>query len=559
MSQVFSGLLLEGKVRNKIIRPAYLYLGKNLRPRKNGKEFTEEGETKVTMLKNHHKACLPILGAFASAFTFAFAMEAVPGVTFPGKDGEAVHHAPAAIAQALRLDQNANDCVAQDPAAGICLLTVDAFNRALEHRTIPLRQKDPDFPTQSDIDAIRGEVLRQILGERYFTAAPIPARDKDSLSALADATVFKRNQALRDTLGEATLRAAYRELFPTVFRGKEEPLFEVLASTDSLRLDSLRSAPDSSVRSAWWIVPEAELPAEALHAARAVKSGAMAGPVRVPFGYLFLREVSRRRHPDVSMDAALPLLISRASIPAEGEPGWEKDMEDFYRQHPESFITPDTLTYRAWLLPQTGHRAVSRRLPRMNKVRMQMQKMDTVNTNSITVHEKDLPRGLREDLSDFPPCRRGEALGPISSVFGTWYLLALEVRNGGRSLTMEESRHALGKRVYGWEGPEFLLPAVADAQARERDIRKAITTQYLMTRKTDDKTAGDSDNAIAGPAEAGKAGSAIPWESKRDDWMRNHLVLRFVELPEPGAFPFNASAPGPDSSWSDGAENARFP
>jgi hypothetical protein len=511
----------------------------------------------MPMSKHHPKAYLAIPGVFAFTFTFAFAIESVPGVTFPGKGGEGAQRPPAAIAQALRLDQYAEDCVAEDPGASVCLLTVDAFNRALEHREVPLRQKDPDFPTQADIDAIRGEVLRQILGEKYFAAAPIPARDRDSLSALADATIFKRNQAFRDTLGEATLRAAYRELFPMVFRGKEESSFEVLASTDSLRLDSLRSAPDSSARGAWPIVPEAELPAEALHAARAVRSGAMAGPIRVPFGYIFLREASRRRLPDVPMSAALPLLISQASIPAGGEPGWEKDMDAFYRQHPELFIAPDTLTFRAWLLPQTGH-TVSRRLPRLNRERMQTHKMDTANVNSVTVHEKDLPLGLREDLSGFLPCRRGEALGPISSVFGTWYLLALDVRKGGRRLTLEESRPGLGKRVYGWEGPEFLLPAVADAQARERDIRTAITTQYLMTRTADDKTSGDKDDAIAGSTEAGKAGSAIPWELKREHWMRNHLVLRFVELPDPGVFPSNASAPGPDSSWSDGVENVRF-
>lgn len=464
---------------------------------------------------------------------------------------------PASLVQAARLDQYANDCVVQDPGASTCLLTVEGFNRALELREIPLREEGTGIPAQAGIDAIRGEVLRRILEEKYFSAAPIPARDKDSLAALADATLFERNQASRAALGEPALRAAYRELFPAVFRGKEETLYEVLASSDSLRLDSLRSASDSGGRGAWRMVPEAELPEEALAAMRADKTGnktgnktgaktvaktgtktaAIAGPIRVPFGYLFLREASRRRQPDVTMADALPLLISWASIPAGGEPGWDRDMEEFYRQNPESCATPDTITFRAWLLPGTGQGAVSRRL---NRARMQA---DTANMRSVTVQDTDLPRSLREDLSNSPPLRRGEAMGPIPSALGTWYLHALEIRKGGRRLTMEESRPILRKRVYGWDGPEFLVPAIADARSREKDIRTAITAQYLMTRKPDNGTSGE-----------------IPWESNRNDWMRNHLVLRFVELPEPGAIqPPSASLPLPDSAWSDGVENARAP
>ena len=461
-----------------------------------------------------------------------FVLLSVLGVAAQAGTGaeEKARRLSAPFVQAARLEQYANDCVAQDPGTSICILTVEAFNRALEQKEVPLREdlseEGQGFPAQNDIDAVRGQVLLRILEEQYFTAAPIPARDKDSLSALADATVFERNQAARAALGESTLGAAYRELFPAVFRGKEESLYEVLASTDSLRLDSVRSASDAGARGAWQIVPEADLPAEALPAVRAVKSGALAGPVRVPFGYLFLREASRRRLPDVPMAAALPLLLSWTSIPAGGEPGWDKEMEEFHRQYPETCITPDTLTFRAWLLPGAEKGALSRRL---NRVRMQA---DTANTHSVTVQDRELPRSLREDLSKFPPCRRGEALGPIPSGFGTWYLLAQEVRKGGRRLSLEESRPILRKRVYGWDGPEFLVPAIADAQAREKDIRSAITAQYLMTRKPDIGSLGNMD--AAGSKDEGKAGSATPWESNRNNWMRKHLILRFVELPDPG-------------------------
>lgn len=490
---------------------------------------------------------MPFLVAVANS------LAAVPARGDIPRGQEKARRLPATVAQALRLDQDAEDCVAQDPGTTGCLVTVEAFNRALEHREIPWPDSDPEIRTQSGIDAIRGEVLRHILEEKYFSDAPIPARDRDSLSALAEATLFERNQAARADLGDSVLRAAYRELFPTVFQGREETRFEVLASTDSLRLASLLSASDSHARRGWQIVPQAELPAEALRAARAVDPGNLVGPVRIPYGHMVLRQVSRRKLPDVPMDAALPLLISWASLPAGGEPGWEREMEAYFKQYPDIFTTPDTLTYRAWLLPETGPKAASRRLDR------ERLRRDTANHLSATVAELDLPPRLRADLDKIPPRRRGEVLGPLSSVFGTWYLLALEVRKGGRRMAFEESRPLLRKTLYGREGPDFLVPALADAQARERDVRTAITAQYLMTRKPDGMASGTAA-AVAHPQEAGKEATEVPWESRRKDWMRNYLVLRYVALPESGAFrPSAASAPLPDSSWSDGVENARSP
>jgi hypothetical protein len=251
------------------------------------------------------------------------------------------------------------------------------------------------------------------------------------------------------------------------------------------------------------------LPAAALQAVRAVEPGVLSGPVRAPFGYLFLREASRRGHPDIPMEAALPLVIAWASRPSEGDLGFERDMDAYYREHRDEFSAPDTLTFRVWLLPEPSRSTVSRRLEKRERMHA-----DTADTRSLTVGEKDLPPKLREDLAYYQPCRQGETLGPIRSAFGLWYLRVLEVRKGGRPLTLAESRPALRKILFGWDGKDALDPVLSEAKARERDLRASIAEQYLMARKP---------------------GAGSSWERKRNDWMRNHLVLRFVDLPDPDA------------------------
>ena len=268
---------------------------------------------------------------------------------------------------AMRIDEPGEECVARDPRTDACLVSVETFNRTLESWGFSVRDMDPEFPTAEDAKRERSALLRSLLEEKYLETNAPDGQARDSLHRLFDSTRSERIQAFRARRGDSAYRALYKRHFAAQFQGREKRRYLALASSDSAWADSLRLAapdlPEGADRAGrrppsppWRRMEEDEMPPELLPAATGLKPGETAGPLRTPYGHVFLRLHSARRTPDVGFEAAMPALISLLHAPSGQEKRLEEAVDAYYARNAADFMAPDTVLYRAWLQPDAKRR-----------------------------------------------------------------------------------------------------------------------------------------------------------------------------------------------------------
>jgi hypothetical protein len=418
----------------------------------------------------------------------------------------------------MRLNEYGGDCVAYDPGAGACLLTVEAFNRSLEGAIPPARDSLPASPSHEEIEAARSALLGEILRERFLTGGSLPQAVRDSLIAAPESAWREQLRTARARLGDSALYALYQEHFDALFRGGEERLYQVLAGSDSVRIDSLwrdlgprkpaaatgekgkARLPSPAIAGPHWSnLRSQDLPPEALPGVGNLAPGAMTAPIRTPYGFLVIRLVSRRILQDTSFQKAIPTLIALAATrPKEEASAHAQETTDYFKAHRGEFFLPDTVRFRTWLLPENRPMRLSRRLEQ------DRMRGDTSGTPR-EVEERQLPPRLRRELAYYRPFRNGDLLGPIRSVFGTWYLRVLEVRKGRPCLTSEEAKPAILAALYGDRSgsAEAGAASIAEFQSKRDDARKARIADYLRDRDS----------------------------GAMERWLREDLALRFVAPP----------------------------
>lgn len=425
----------------------------------------------------------------------------------------------------MRLNEYGGDCVAYDPAAEACLLTVDAFNRSLEGALPPDPASLPEFPSREEVEAARSAHLGELLRERFLAGGPLPRAVRDSLTAAPDEQWREQFRAARVRIGDSALHAAYRARFDALFKGGEERRYQVLASSDSVRIDSLwrdlaAGPPGSAAREkeiapagpAWSSLRSEDVPPQALPSVRGLAPGAMTAPVRTPYGFLVIRLVSRRTLPDTSFEKAVPTLIAlSAARPREEALSRARGAADYFNAHRGALFLPDTVRFRVWLLPDTRPMRLSRRLA------SDRMREDTSGYRPREAEERDLPPRLRRELAYDRPFRNGEFLGPYRNVFGTWYLRVLEARRGRPCLTPEEAM------------PAFLA-AKEEAAAQDGDRDAPIEAASAALAESESKRNGARNARIADYLRNRDAGAM-------DRWMRQDLALRFVDPPAPPSNP----------------------
>jgi hypothetical protein len=191
------------------------------------------------------------------------------------------------------------------------------------------------------------------------------------------------------------------------------------------------------------------------------------------------------------------MLIALAQKPAAGAGAIDKAVADYHRAHAGEFLSPDTVRFRAWLTP----------LPRKGRLNARRQAAeDTSALASLPVDAADLPEALQREIARYPSLRPGDFLGPLRSLFGTWYLEAVAVKPGGRPLTLAESRPRILQTLFGGPGGDPDAFALRDSDAKGNDLRASLAAEYLQSQ---------------GPARM---------ERESREWMRQ-LVLQYVSLP----------------------------
>jgi len=235
-----------------------------------------------------------------------------------------------AFVQALRLEGFPEDCVAYDPAAQACLLTVGGFNASAETWTSPPPESF-GTPAASGIAAVRGEILRQLLEKSFLESNLDKDARADSLAAAIRQRLDEDARARRKALGDAALRKLYGQYRNRLFAAREEPTLQILATSDSALADSLLPVDPVKGPWRWQNAPPEEIPAGILKTASDLPAGGLAGPYRTPYGFVAVRMVARRSVPEVPFERAVPLLIALASLPQERTQAVQSAVESYYQ------------------------------------------------------------------------------------------------------------------------------------------------------------------------------------------------------------------------------------
>lgn len=373
------------------------------------------------------------------------------------------------FARSLRLDADDEACVAFDPGAGSCPVTVEEFNHAVAaEETLPPGEEprppsSEGAPSKEGLDSLRGSVLRRLLDDAYLRSGPLPWRDRDSLDAAYMEASRARVRAFRARLGDAVLRAAYREHFDQIFKGKRTVRVRILAASDSAWL---ASALGTSPASAWRWVDVDALPSPARATGLALKPGGSTGPLRAPFGFLCLRFGDQRNLQDTPFEAALPLLIELCLQPADSRPGRNPERAVAKESGPGSDTTaePGLARFQAWLRPAPAFPLKEGQDP---------IETDTAGLHPIERGETNLPADVLGMLAAFRPIRPGDLLGPLRSNFGVWYFRALNAP-GNRSVLGPQAKASVSP------SPGFIAtgsPTEA-AKAKEADLRTSLLAEY---------------------------------------------------------------------------------
>lgn len=434
-----------------------------------------------------------------------------------------------ALIEAMRLDEYGADCVAFDPATDACLLTVEEYNRSLETRDFPIPDAGADFPSPGDVERERGALLLSLLDGKFLSDYPLPEAARDSLIRVFRKAREERLSAFRKSQGDSALHLLYARHCASMFQGKEEKIYQVLVSSDSTLADSLwKSALADSLRrtrpAKWDRLTSEALTPELRAATRDLRVGESAGPILTPFGFAYLRFAWRRKQADIPFEEALPALILLQHPPLEDSARRESSIAAYYRTHREEFLSPDTAQFRIWLLPESAGPERSRRVGNTQE--------DTARVRSRIVSQYQLPLPVQAETA-LREVRVGRLLGPLRSIFGTWYLQPIHIRKGGRPRPLADCRPEIEQALFGipkWD-PEAL--AVSESKSKEGDLWKDLVGAYLSKR--DMKRGGTAEAAVQGGTDAphprGKEAQDRV-DREKSEWIRKQVVFHFIEPPE---------------------------
>ncbi|HKP95810.1 MAG TPA: peptidylprolyl isomerase [Fibrobacteria bacterium] len=358
-----------------------------------------------------------------------------------------------AEAQALlRVDADSGDCLAMHNQRGVCLVNAQAFNRAVG-------SVEPDdglgATPEKKRERIRGtrrELLKQMLQGEFLTdALKATGLEGEVVRRAQDAETHKWAQAAK-AIGETRLRAIYRR-YREIFAARESRVYQVLASTDSLWIDSLSKLPpsvaprDPQSRVPWVSVPDTLMPPELAEAGSSLKKKKSALTVSWKAGYACIRLASVLKVPSIPFEQALPTLVGLIPYTDPDSLQALQEAQAYYTAHPAEFRNPDTLVLDVALVPGEAANAAWARQPR--QIRLQSLELPEQvglwltgpptqpNARSALPNARSaLPNG-RDSL------RVGATLGPVFLGVGTWTFRIAQIRKGAGLAGFEEARDSL--------------------------------------------------------------------------------------------------------------------
>lgn len=403
----------------------------------------------------------------------------------------------------LRINADSGDCVAAHKQRGVCLVNAQTFNRVVS-------SVEPDDglgvtpeKRRERIQGTRRELLRQMLqGEFLMDELKATGLENEVIKRAEEAEKHRWAEAVT-AIGETRLRAIYQR-YREAFAARESRLYQVLASTDSIWIDSLSKlsaspAPEEKQsRLSWVSLPDTLMPPELVKAGLTLKKTKSTATVPWKAGYACIRLASVRKSPSVPFDQAVPTLVGLMPFQDPDSLQSLQEAKAYYAAHPAEFRNPDTLVLDVALVPGDMADTVSERLPRQKRIQSTELPEQVglwlaatpANPNQGSGKPDGQPGQTNARLAQTTArdsLRVGATLGPVFLGVGTWTFRVAQIRKGAGLVRFEEARDSLEARLQR-ERTAQALAEVRDARLdKNRSLGMRIFEDLLDKRHAPDE------------------------------------------------------------------------
>jgi len=415
-------------------------------------------------------------------------------------------------------------CLASMPN-GDCLVTVGEYNAYLPYA---------DAQTGKSVAEIRERLLRAYAFRKLKSLEgrqEINQAGKEKIiQQVKDDQEYRRVRAALMGLGlpvmdAASLSAAYQKHYRRYFAPRDSVLIQVMASTDSLHLDSIhnilelgsakpgpiahsRSPSDGDSALPWMKFSEDDLPGEIVAPTDTFKVGQFSKVFRTPEGYFIAKLAGIVRIPGTPPEKAQTMCIYLAT--------WDKYLgmdsvlmaksKKYYNDHPDEFVTLDTMDYNFWLAPLGKYRDI------------RMYTADTSRFRSISKMNAALPSSITKKIKTnaIPDFLKVQM---VDTKFGQMLVKIKSIKKGGLKIPFAKAKRGILEKI-ATIPPLPPAPSFAAASADSgvsHEVLFTLGTENLVFNSILDRSPSLSKSEIDAAIAAGHIEMDANDEQSKDD------------------------------------------
>jgi hypothetical protein len=376
-------------------------------------------------------------------------------------------------------NQDAGACLAST-RTGDCLVSVEEFNAYLPYA---------DAQTGRTVAEARQQLsrfyafqkLKSLEGRREAT----DPEKKNIVQHVKDVQEYRKVREALIGMGlpvtdAASLREAYQKHYREYFAERDSVWFQVLASSDSVYMDSIhrwldrqsekrsvpekKSIPDAAPATPWMTFNEKDLPVELLAATDSFHVGQYSKPIKTPSGYFIVKLARIIPIPGTPPEKAQSMCIYLATRDKYSnlDSVLAAKARKYYQEHPDEFLTPDTSSYRFWLVPRGKYRNIREYAEDTAHIRpMDKRGTDLPPTLTKKMNAKSIPDSLGFHLVD--------------TKFGQMLVKLIALKKGGIKIPFAKAKNGIVKKSF----EAAALPPVPHPAETAAD--SAVSQEVLFT------------------------------------------------------------------------------
>jgi hypothetical protein len=372
---------------------------------------------------------------------------------------------------------DANACLAST-RNGDCLVSAEEFNAYLPYA---------DAQTGRTVAEAREQLLRlyafQKLKSLDGRGGTTGTEKKNIVEHVRDVREYRRMREALIGMGlpvmdEASLREAYQNHYREYFAERDSVLIQVLASSDSVYMDSIHrflgrqsekhsvlernSIPGDGPAAPWITFNEKDLPVELVASTDSFQVGQYSEPIRTPSGFFIVKLFKIIPIPSTPPEKAQAMCIYLATRDKYSslDSVVAAKARKYYQGHPDEFLTPDTASYRFWLVPRGKYRNIREYAE------------DTAHIKPMDKRGTDLPRALTKKMNakSIPDSLRFHL---VDTEYGQMLVKLLALKKGGLKIPFAKAKNEIVKK-------SLETPALPSAPSPKGIPEDSVVSQEVL-------------------------------------------------------------------------------